>query len=160
MTVCGKKNLVRKGWLMKRLTPYKCRNCCNKGKKKTLEYRLKSSLAHRKYSLDESFFAKIDNEEKAYWIGFLSGDGAITENKVRLSIKDTSHLKNAVKWTGKDYYHKDTDALEVNFRSLRMVTDSARYHVTPAKLIPLNFQKFQNLLKDILLEVCSMPMGV
>jgi len=75
--VCGKINFVRKGLLLKKISPYKCIKCCNKGKKRTLEYKLKSSLAHRKYNLEESFFTKIDNEEKAYWLGFLSGDGAI-----------------------------------------------------------------------------------
>jgi hypothetical protein len=151
-TVCGKINLVRRGWVMKRVSPYKCRNCCNKGKKRTLEYRLKSSLAHRKYSLDESFFEKINTEEKAYWLGFLSGDGAITENKVRLrlAIKDKLHLKKfkeAMKWAGKDYYHKDTDALEVYFRSLRMVTDLARCHVTSRKTFTVRFPDISESLE-------------
>lgn len=150
-TICGKINLVRKGWLMKRILPYKCRNCCNKGKKRTLEYRLKSSLLHRKYSLDETFFEKIDSEEKAYWLGFLSGDGFITAgNKIRLSlgIKDKRHLKKfkeAVKWTGKDYFHKDTNGLEVYFRSLKMMKDLARYSITQRKTFTI---KFPNLPKS------------
>ncbi len=143
-TMCGKINLVRKGWFTKRVILYKCRNCCNKGKKRTLEYKLRSSLLHRKYNLDELFFEKINNEEKAYWLGFLSGDGSITENKVRLplAIKDKKYLKKfkkAVKWTGKDYYHKNTNSLEVYFRSLKMVTDLAQYHITPRKTFTVRF---------------------
>ncbi len=150
--ICGKVNFVRKGLLLKRNHPYKCIKCCNKGKKRTLEHRLKSSLLHRKYNLDESFFEKIDNEEKAYWLGFLSGDGFITAgNKVRLSlsIKDKKHLKKfkeAVKWTGKDYLHKDTNGLEVYFRSLKMMKDLARYSITQRKTFTI---KFPNLPKPL-----------
>ena len=152
-TVCGKINLVRRGWLVKRVNPYKCRNCCNKGKKRTLEDRLKSSLIHRKYNLDESFFSNIDTEEKSYWLGFLSGDGAITdENKIRLSLgnKDRKHLqkfKKAVKWTGKDYYHNDTDATEVNFCSLKIVNDLARYTITPNKTFTVKVPEIRKSLE-------------
>ena len=143
--VCRKINLVRKGWLMKRNTPYKCRNCCNKGKKRTLEYRLKSSLAHRKYNLDESFFKKINNEEKAYWLGFLAGDGAITDEnrlRLRLAVKDKKHLqrfKKIIKWNGRDYFPKHQDALEVNFRSLKIIKDLAKYFITPRKTYGIKF---------------------
>lgn len=108
-------------------------------------------MAHRKYNLDQTFFEKIDNEEKAYWLGFLSGDGTITENKVRirLAIKDKLHLKKfkrAVRWTGKDYYHKDTAAIEVHSRSLKMMKDLARYFVTSRKTYTV---KFPNISKSL-----------
>lgn len=44
----------------------KCLPCSMKGKIISFETRRKLSLANRKYNLDESFFEKIDNEEKAY----------------------------------------------------------------------------------------------
>lgn len=152
-TVCGKINLVRKGWLMKRLSPYKCRNCGNRGKKRTLEYRLKSSLAHRKYNLDETFFEKIDSEERAYWLGFFAGDGNITDEhrlRVRLAVRDKKHLmkfKKAVKWDGKDYYPKHQDALEVHFKSLKMMKDLANYSVIPRKTFTLKFPNIPKLLE-------------
>ena len=150
--VCGKINLVRKGWFIKRSTPYKCRNCCNKGEKRTLEYRLKSSLLHRKYNLDETFFEKIDSEEKTYWLGFLCGDGAITENKVRLRLarKDKEHLKKfkeAVEWTGKNYFPKNNKGIEVNFRSLKMVDDLAKYSITPHKTFTVKFPDIPKTLE-------------
>ena len=150
--VCSKINFIRKGLLLKRISPYKCRNCCNKGKKRTLEYKLKSSLIHRKYNLDETFFTKIDNEEKAYWLGFLSGDGAITENKVRLTlaIKDKRHLKRfkkAIEWTGKDRYNKNANTLEVYFRSSKMVADLACYHITPRKTFTVRFPNVPKYLE-------------
>ena len=53
----------------------------------------------KKYNYNESFFEKIDNEEKAYWLGFLCADGNIIRKKeklegfeLRLAKKDEKHL--------------------------------------------------------------------
>ncbi len=49
----------------------------------------------RKYNYH--YFDKIDNEEKAYWLGFLYGDGYIVPSKRTLGLtvasKDKSHLE-------------------------------------------------------------------
>lgn len=151
-TKCGRVNFVRRDYLKSLTHSYWCKHCRPTWKPKTFEDRIKLSLAHRKYNLDESFFKKINNEEKAYWLGFLSGDGAITENKVRitLSIKDKEHLKKfkkTVKWTGKDYYHKDTDALEVYFRFFKMTKDLAQFYITSRKSFTTKFPDIQKLLE-------------
>lgn len=109
------------------------------------------SRARRKHSLDELFFSEINSEEKAYWLGFLCGDGCITGNKVRLAlaVKDEHHLnwfKAAVKWSGKCYYHK-SGAVEVYFRSLRMVKDLARYYITPRKTFTVRFPNIPKSLE-------------
>jgi intein-encoded DNA endonuclease-like protein len=63
-----------------------------------------------KYIVDHTIFNKIDNEEKAYWLGFLFADGHIRkrkkienyELKLKISIKDKNHLiefKNFLKST-------------------------------------------------------------
>lgn len=53
----------------------------------------------KKYNYNESFFEKIDNEEKAYWLGFLCADGNIIRKNgilegvvLQLSSKDQDHL--------------------------------------------------------------------
>lgn len=151
-TKCGKIRFARRDYLKALTHPYWCKHCKPHWKPQTFENRLRLSLAHRKYNLDESFFEKINTEERAYWLGFLAGDGNITdENKIRISLctKDKDHLKKfkkAVKWTGKDYYHKDTDALEVYFKSLKMVADLAQYYVTPRKTFIV---KFPNVPKPL-----------
>lgn len=52
---------------------------------------------HNATKFDETVFDKIDNEEKAYWLGFLYADGSIgsTRNDIELSLKssDIEHLK-------------------------------------------------------------------
>jgi hypothetical protein len=52
-------------------------------------------LSLRKYNLDVNFFSKIDTEEKAYWLGFVTADGAIVNSRlnVKLSSKDRIHLE-------------------------------------------------------------------
>lgn len=57
-----------------------------------------------KYNVDENFFEKIDTEEKAYWLGFLTADGSLFKNRnsIRLALaeKDKDHVvkfKNALK---------------------------------------------------------------
>jgi len=152
-TKCGRIKLARRDYLKGLSHPYWCSHCSFRPrfkprygwKPETFEDRIKLSKAHRKYNLDEPFFERIDTEEKAYWLGFFAGDGFITDrNKIRicLSIKDKKHLKKfkkAVKWTGKDYFPKRQDALEVNFRSFEMVADLARYSIIQNKTFTLKF---------------------
>jgi DNA-binding transcriptional regulator WhiA len=55
-------------------------------------------LTNRRYNVNHSYFEVIDNEEKAYWLGFLFADGCVRKTKsgsqliLKLSIKDEEHL--------------------------------------------------------------------
>ena len=54
-------------------------------------YKMKSqSELQRKYPIDETFFDKINTEEKAYFLGFLYADGYnnTTRNSIALSLKE------------------------------------------------------------------------
>ena len=48
------------------------------------------TVCQRKYSLDETFFDKIDSEEKAYFLGFLYADGSNYEkrNEITLTLQE------------------------------------------------------------------------
>jgi len=50
----------------------------------------------RKHSYNQRFFDKIDTEDKAYWLGFITADGCIVNNGTALEITlgsvDRSHL--------------------------------------------------------------------
>ena len=56
-------------------------------------------LTNRRYVVNYSYFDNIDNEEKAYWLGFIYADGYIRERKsgnsleIKLSVKDINHLE-------------------------------------------------------------------
>src|SRR3990167_6318101 len=63
-----------------------------------------NSDCQRKFKIDEDFFNSIDTEEKAYWLGFISGDGNVGRNNnlltISLSRLDKKHLikfKNDIK---------------------------------------------------------------
>ena len=47
--------------------------------------------------IDETLFDSIDNEEKAYWLGFMYADGYISSKNnqigLQLAIKDIEHLQ-------------------------------------------------------------------
>lgn len=57
--------------------------------------------------IDETLFDSIDNEEKAYWLGFMYADGNIDSNKkviaVNLSEKDSDHLEKFRKFLKYDH---------------------------------------------------------
>lgn len=57
-------------------------------------------VANKKYSINDKYFEKIDNEEKSYWLGFLYADGYVRfvknrsgELKLKLQIKDKHHIE-------------------------------------------------------------------
>ncbi|MBV9229227.1 MAG: hypothetical protein JOZ18_07930 [Chloroflexi bacterium] len=52
------------------------------------------SEALRRYAVDESFFDCIDTPDKAYWLGFLTADGVIGDDFVRINLQigDTDHI--------------------------------------------------------------------
>lgn len=57
--------------------------------------------ALRKYHYNESKFKEIATEEDAYWLGFITADGCIVENKwlqIKLAGKDKRHLKKFCKY--------------------------------------------------------------
>jgi hypothetical protein len=50
----------------------------------------------RRHSVDEHYFDEIDSADKAYWLGFIAGDGYVREDRgallVRLATRDEAHL--------------------------------------------------------------------
>lgn len=70
------------------------------------KYRYKLSKTHKKYKLNEHIFDVIDNEEKAYWLGFLMADGYNHESKncvaLRLQVEDKEILEKYRKFLETD----------------------------------------------------------
>lgn len=121
----------------------------------------------RKYNYDETFFEKIDTEEKAYWLGFIAADGSIISNETILEIglakKDEQHLEKFIKsikgskemikqkkqnaGKGKLY-----DAVRVSVCSAKMCKDLKKQNITPNKSLTLGFLNHidKNLIKHYL----------
>lgn len=107
-----------------------------------------------KYSYNESFFENIDNEEKAYWLGFLYADGCINvtcKNKsLELTVceEDVGHLyklrqalqgnmpikSKVVKLKGKEYL-----AFRITVCSTKLCDDLIKWGCIPNKSLILQF---------------------
>jgi intein-encoded DNA endonuclease-like protein len=95
-------------------------------KKNSIEIR-DGSHAQQKYQIDENIFEIIDSQEKAYWLGMLTGDGWITnKNEFGLSLQQLD----------KKYIYNFKDFLKSNHPILRKVnglkkdaTESISYEV-------------------------------
>lgn len=106
-------------------------------------------MQYRKHKFNEDFFEIIDNEYKAYWLGFMAADGYINARGnttgITLHIKDINHLQkfldhlNATSTkihlrTGR--YNKDhpiTNKCYINLYSIKMNKDLQNLGITTTK---------------------------
>lgn len=101
---------------------------------------------------DENYFELIDNEEKAYWLGFIYGDGWISTNKkhrsdlmgLALQESDKYHIENflyAIKSNhnihtykyGEKGYNTESRYSRVLISSDKIVSDLKKYGMIPNK---------------------------
>lgn len=94
---------------------------------------------------NRNIFNKIDNEEKAYWLGFIVADGYLNINKHMLRIKlgnrDRSHLIKFIKFIGgneemlKSEIHSETgnENFYVSLYSKEVMNDLLSLGVEQAK---------------------------
>lgn len=85
----------------------------------------------RKYHFNEQAFDKIDSQDKAYWLGFLLGDGHISHYSliVELSIKDKGHLQKLIKFMNGNNVIQETrkNCCVVKFNSVLLVKSLNKY---------------------------------
>lgn len=115
----------------------------------------------RKHFFNENYFEKIDTQEKAYWLGFIAADGAVTKsseyNSFRLSISiqenDIEHLNKFLECIdGNDikiekysnnmgYSNKDnpTRIVRVVLNSYKLCMDLQKYYIHPNKSYDIQF---------------------
>lgn len=120
-------------------------------KKRLIEWGIyirNTSEAIQTYEFDKSFFKKIDTEEKAYWLGFIVGDGNLYLNEklsksvfqVCLGKQDEGHLwklKNSLKSEHKFYNDKTNIRFMINSKEL--AADLQNLGVTPKKSLTTKF---------------------
>lgn len=124
----------------------------------TLYYKLKkANIDIQALKFNHDYFECIDNEHKAYWLGFIMADGCIHDKpryklSIKLAIRDIDILYqfnrdiNSV-LPVKIYRYKDGhDAPEVFFHSTKLCTDLIRYGCGPRKSL--------NMLYPINLKTC------
>lgn len=121
--------------------------------------------AHRKYEINENIFENIDNEEKAYWLGFLYADGTLSKRgysiKLELHPKDKDVLEKFSTMIygfvkiGHDPHENNgvmTDYLYVAIYSKKMHKDLTKLGCSNNKTFTLTFPTFlqQNLVRHFI----------
>ena len=109
---------------------------------------------------DEHIFDEIDNEEKAYWLGFIFADGYISSTsnnfELSLSIKDINHLEKFskfMKYTGQ--IKQDSYRCRFSLRNKHLWNILNNYGCIPRKSLTLKFPnrdifKSKDLIKHFL----------
>ena len=119
-------------------------------------------MGSNKRPFDNKFiFDKIDNEEKAYWLGFLYADGSVgsTDNRVELGLaeKDYNHLVKFKNFIGLDNnisYRPQTKSYRYSFKDRVFKEILIKQGCVPKKSLILDFpsedQVPSNLIRHFL----------
>lgn len=107
-----------------------------------------------KYSVNESFFEKIDSEEKAYVLGWMYADGNVTDDgRWRISLKESDlsiieKIKDVVVYTGP--VHQRDGMAEICVSRKKMCDDLCALGCVPRKSLILEFPSMDRVPFDLL----------
>lgn len=121
----------------------------------TLLNKLGIEIRDDRYEVDETFFEKIDTEEKAYVLGWMYSDGNVFKDMFRIQIADLSileRIKSILKFEGpiqdvpppKKFPHRKVQYVMTICRK-KMVQDLAKLGVLPAKSLTIAFPTEQQV---------------
>lgn len=100
--------------------------------------------------VDENYFECIDNEHKAYWVGFLLADGCIIKYKnksdtlkLELSVKDKYIIESFAKDIKtdrkvKDYKYSKKHNAQIQIKSNKISNDLSKYGIVPNKTFKID----------------------
>lgn len=109
---------------------------------------------------DEHIFDEVDNEEKAYWLGFIFADGYISSSsnnfELSLGLKDINHLEKFsqfMKYNG--VIKQDSYRCRFALRNKHLWNTLNNYGCTPKKSLTLKFPnkdifKSEDLIKHFM----------
>ncbi|MFJ7831840.1 LAGLIDADG family homing endonuclease [Peribacillus sp. NPDC046944] len=119
----------------------------------------------RKHFFNEHFFADIDNERKAYWLGFIAADGSVTKtskwNSYRLQINlkytDRAHLelfRKHIEAHSTQIYEFENDSSNRGFGKCRIARFVLNSQILYEDLVKLNIilNKTNNLAMPFIRE--------
>lgn len=102
----------------------------------------------RIYTLNEKYFDKIDTEEKAYILGFISADGCLTNKGLNITInkKDIQTLnkiKSAIN-SNADLKYLSNNRISLSLYSTKLINSLHKLGLTPNKTFTLTIPKINN----------------
>lgn len=109
---------------------------------------------HTKSKFNHDYFSNIDNEEKAYWLGFLMADGCVKKDlkHVSVTLAETEPLKKFLKCIQSNQkFHKYVSKqgyvyYSLHITSSKMAKDLNKHGCTPRKTHVLQFPKLDKFL--------------
>lgn len=135
--------------------------------KNNIQLRNFTDSRNRKHSFDRSFFKAIDNELKAYWLGFLYADGCIAEYGVNLclsfsdkeilekfkedisftgNIEETNYIINY----GEKYGSKPSHMAKLRIHSIEIKNDLIKLGCSSRKTLTLKFPTTEQVPEHLL----------
>lgn len=119
------------------------------------EYGLTSSVGSqgaRKHFCNDFYFSNIDNEEKAYWLGFIFADGCVYKGsdkhsyrlQINLKHADKNHLEKFLQALSSNYsiadkLYKGSEISQLKINSTTLCKDLIELGVTPKKSLICTF---------------------
>lgn len=118
-------------------------------------------MKKRKYTINEHFFDDINNEEKAYWLGFIFADGYITKRKngqnifaIKLSeIEPLQKISTAINsnkpigvYISKSGYNKNKKYFQLSIISDHIVNTLEKLGCVQNKSLILKFPVINSIL--------------
>ena len=122
------------------------------------KHNIKSRGYKDKYPRDEFYFNQIDNENKAYWLGFLYADGCVhnNSNEISINITDEDHIikfKNEIKAFNHKYsvtkdkrFENAKILYQFSIKDAQLHSDLIKWGCVPNKNLLLN--KIPNIPRD------------
>ena len=112
----------------------------------------------RQFNLNQSFFEKIDTEQKAYWLGFIYADGFIVDDYtfgICLKHDDLSHLekfKNDIEFTGtiKEKQQGKINTARIHITCKKTVSDMNKLGVVKQKTFIVKFPTFEQVPENLM----------
>lgn len=107
-----------------------------------------NAASKRLYRLRENAFERIEDEQTAYWLGFLFADGCVSEKRgcwttgLVLSKRDEGHLGKFLDFLESDYpLKKDSryETIGVHLYSTKLAANLIKLGCTPRKSATLTF---------------------
>lgn len=93
-------------------------------------------------NINENFFKEIDNEYKAYWLGFIAADGCVnsklTATSISLAIKDKNHISKFNNILNSEYKIGFTDSTcSISISNPKFTKELLKFGITPRKSLNL-----------------------